>query len=85
MISRSTTKDCSRSLQKEIAMKSGNIIEVLIVIIVAGAIWYLFQMFATMVGLPGWVIQVVGVLAVVVVAVYVLRFLGSLLKGGPSP
>ena len=65
--------------------KVGNIIELLIVIIVAGAIWYLFTLFAAGVGLPLWMIQVVSVLAVVIVAIYVLRFLGSLLGRWQGP
>jgi uncharacterized protein (DUF983 family) len=55
------------------------IVQLLIVLIVGGAILYLFKMFAAQVGLPAWVIQVVTVLVVVVVAVVTLRFLGSML------
>jgi len=63
----------------------GKIIEVLIVLIICGAIWYLFTMFAGMVGLPSWVVTVVVVVVVVFIAIYVLRFLGSLLGGGGNP
>jgi uncharacterized membrane protein YjjP (DUF1212 family) len=55
------------------------IIQLLIFLIVGGAIWYLFKLFAPKVGLPDIVVQVVTVLIVVILAVLTLRFLGTLL------
>jgi hypothetical protein len=51
----------------------------LIVVIVGLAVYFIFNLVATKLGAPSWLMQALGVLVLVVVAIFALRWLGSLL------
>lgn len=53
--------------------------ELLIVVLVAAAVWYVFRLIARSLEIPDLWVKLVGVIAAVIAGVYVIRFLMRLL------
>lgn len=60
------------------ALASGSIVELGVVALIALGVWAVIAFVCRRVGAPQDVINLVGILALIVVGIFVLRFLGSL-------